>query len=114
RLAITAVCSIAYGLVVVFFSHDPRWEGVLLLQTPFFLVAFGLGMTSAVWWVRRRSAPDAWKLVLAGAVGYLVLAQISSYAVDHGVGNGGEIWLRLAFAPFATMIVLGVARGGLR
>ncbi len=113
-LAVTAVVTLGYGLLVVAFANDPRWQGVLLLETPFFLVAFGLGMTSAVWWVRRRSSPDAWKLVLGGAVGYLVLAQISSYAVDHHASNVTEIWLRLAFAPFASMIVLGVARGGLR
>lgn len=84
---------------------------IWLEQTPLFLPAFALGITTAVQWYADRTRPGANRLVWYGLIGYLALTPLASYVAresDHVLTP----LTMLGLAPLASSVVLGAARGG--
>jgi len=80
-------------------------------QTPLFLPAFALGISTAVHWYTDRTRPGANRLVWYGLVGYVALTPLASY-VSRESGHVLTPLTMLGLGPLASIVVLGAARGG--
>jgi peptidoglycan/LPS O-acetylase OafA/YrhL len=86
-------------------------RGIWLVETPFFLPAFVLGIATAIAW-QRRSTPSR-SLIWAGVAAYVALSPLSLYLTRFYDERCNTI-MELLMAPAASAVVLGVARSGSR
>jgi peptidoglycan/LPS O-acetylase OafA/YrhL len=108
-LACVAI-SVVYGLACWGVVAE-RHLSFFLTQTPFYLAAFGCGIASALLWVRQRTAANARWMAWGGIAAYLAYALVVQPIVDAHpdlapVGN-------VCLGPIFSLVVLGVARGGI-
>ena len=109
-LSMSIALSAMWGLASLAVAVEDR--GIWLVETPFFLPAFVLGIATAIAW--KRSVTPSRSLVWLGIVVYLVMAPISLYLSKRYQDDRYTTIMELAMAPAASAVVLGVARSGSR
>jgi peptidoglycan/LPS O-acetylase OafA/YrhL len=108
-VALASAVSLLWGLVgFVTLSH--AHYSIWLEQTPFFLPAFALGISTAVRW--QAPGFEGRALFWLGVLVYVASAPVASYLTRecHWRTPTTEVLM----APAASAIVLGAARGGAR
>ncbi|HEY1546293.1 MAG TPA: acyltransferase [Kofleriaceae bacterium] len=104
----TVVLSTAWGFTSFLLPEDKR--GIWMVETPFYLPAFVLGITTAIAW-KKKSTPGR-SYVWLGIATYVAMAPLLyHFARDEAVLTPVT---ELAIAPAASAVVLGVARTGNR
>lgn len=112
-LWLTCCAAAAVWLVIGLRWLPHAWLATWLQQTPLFLPAFGLGICTAIIWSGNRTETRATLYVVLGLAGYLLLSPPSRWIAQESDHVLTPLTM-LAMAPFASLAVLGAARGGAR
>jgi peptidoglycan/LPS O-acetylase OafA/YrhL len=107
-LSATIAISVAWGLASLLLPLEYRQ--MWLVETPFFLPAFVLGIATAVAW-KRASERASSQLVWLGVALYVAIAPLSLY-LARKFDTRADTIMELAMAPAASAVVLGIARRG--